>query len=121
MAFGFAQERVALGGGAAAPVDVELEKGRQGPVNRVDLRHVDGVAERRDLIDVFLRERQGSAVRQAVPRAAVEAGVGAGIGPPSHVRGRCRRGRGWGVRGGVSGAHGLILPHMGACARPVFT
>ena len=44
MAFGFAEERVALGGGAAAPVDVELEKGRQGPLNRVDLGHVDGVA-----------------------------------------------------------------------------
>ena len=43
-ACGFAQERVALGGGAAAPVDVELEKGRQGPVNHVDLGHVDGVA-----------------------------------------------------------------------------
>jgi hypothetical protein len=44
VALGLSEEGVALGGGAAAPVDVELEKGRQGPVNRVDLGHVDGVA-----------------------------------------------------------------------------
>ena len=44
MGVGFAQERVALGGGAAAPVDVELEKGRQGAGKSCHLGHVDGVA-----------------------------------------------------------------------------
>ena len=78
MALGLSEEGVALGGGAAAPVDVELQQCAQGSVNRLDLGHVDGVAQRRDAVDVLLRERQGSAVGEAVPLAAVEARVGVG-------------------------------------------
>ena len=78
MALGLSEEGVALGGGAAAPVDVELQQRAQGSVNRVDLGHVDGVAQRGDAVDVLLRERQGSAIGEAVPLAAVEARVGVG-------------------------------------------
>lgn len=78
MAFGLAQEGVPLGGGAPTPVDVELQQRAQGTVNRVDLGHVDGVAQRRDAVNVLLRERQGSAIGEAVPLAAIEARVGVG-------------------------------------------
>ena len=76
MAFGLSEEGMTLGGGAAAPVDVELQQCAQGPVNRVDLGHVDGVAQRGDAVDVLLSERQGSAIGEAVPLGAIEARVG---------------------------------------------
>ena len=116
MAFGLSEEGVALGGGAAAPVDVELQQRAQGPVNRVDLSHVDGVAERGDAVNVLLRERQGSAIGEAVPLVAGEARVGVGGvargGRFLLVRRDGRRGRGWDGRGALGDAHAPIVPHL---------
>ena len=116
MALGLAEEGVALGGGAATPVDVELQQRAQGPVNRVDLGHVDGVAQRGDAVDVLLRERQGSAIGEAVPLGAVEARVGVGGVARGDlvplVRRGTRRGRGWDGQGALDDAHAPIVPHM---------
>lgn len=121
MRVGLAEECSAFRGDSPASVDVELQEGGEGPVDRVDFGHVDRVAEGGDLVDVVLRERQGGTVREPVPRAAVEARVGARVGPPAHVRGPSRRGRGRAGRGGVSGAHGIIVPHRGLGVRCVST
>ena len=116
MAFGLSEEGVSLGGGAAAPVDVELQQRTQGPVNCVDLGHVDGVAQRGDAVDVLLREGQGSAIGEAVPLVAVEAHVG--VGGVAHgglvllVRRGTRRGRGWDGRGALGDAHAPIVHHL---------
>ena len=124
MGLGFAEERVALGGGAAATVDVELQQRAQGTVNRVDLGHVDGITQRRDAVDVLLGERQGSAIGEAVPLAAIKARVGVRRAAPRGLRvlvGRgVRRGRKWDGRGALGGAHDPIVPHMLMPARTQF-
>ena len=116
VAFGLSEEGVPFGGSAAAPVDVELQQCAQGAVNRVDLGHVDGVAQRCDAVDVLLRERQGSAIGEAVPLGAIEARVGVGgvalVGRILLVRRDSRRGREWDGRGALGDAHAPIVPHM---------
>ena len=124
MGLGLAEERVPLGRSAAATVDVELQQRAQGTVNRVDLGHIDGIAQRRDAVDVLLGQRQGSAIGEAVPLAAIKTRVGVGramhSGLRRPVRRGVRRGRRGDVRGALGDAHDPIVPHKLMLARTQF-